>query len=71
MTERASLIAAPDERAEKWGDTTFSVQWRCSDMGGHEGPSAVPKPCPACFSIAVTSTVIPYRESKHWTMVTA
>jgi len=61
VTERPDPVAAP--RPER--DIEYSIQWRCPRISRHDIDN-LPKPCPDCYSVVVTSRRIPYRESVRW-----
>lgn len=49
-----------------FGEVTRSVQWRCPNMRRHfdygkDDRRYLPRPCPDCYSLIVTSEVVPYR----------
>jgi hypothetical protein len=56
------------------GETTVSIQTRCPNMRQHINPvdvggRLIGVPCKDCYSVTVTSTRIPWRESVPWKVV--
>lgn len=43
------------------GETTVSVQWRCTQMTKHHnGKGSLTVPCPDCYSLIQTNVRVPY-----------